>query len=159
MHTTTQLNDYRYRGARAAILLHEQTLREFIQTWEEAKAAGIALPETKDPTYDSYDSMLHHVFKWAREYMVWICEQLKLPDPQIDPPPPVERIAKETAPYLEHLLQQWRKPLVEVRRLDFYRPSYNSPWDIQYCIDAMMEHAVMHPVRHRFQLLELIGKR
>ncbi len=34
----------------------------------------------------------------------------------------------------------------------FYKPEYEAPWKIRYCIDAMLEHAVMHPIRHRFQL-------
>ena len=29
----------------------------------------------------------------------------------------------------------------------------------RYCIDAMLEHAVMHPIRHAFQLDELIKDR
>ncbi len=29
---------------------------------------------------------------------------------------------------------------------------------VEYSIDSMLEHAVMHPLRHRFQLEELIAK-
>ena len=36
-------------------------------------------------------------------------------------------------------------------------PEYASEWQTRYCIDAMLEHAVMHPIRHRFQLDELLG--
>ena len=35
-------------------------------------------------------------------------------------------------------------------------PEYPSQWKTRYCIDSMLEHAVMHPVRHAFQLDELL---
>jgi hypothetical protein len=34
---------------------------------------------------------------------------------------------------------------------------YPSRWGTEYCIDAMLEHAVMHPIRHEFQLRNLMG--
>ncbi len=35
-------------------------------------------------------------------------------------------------------------------------PEYQSRWQTRYCIESMLEHAVMHPIRHAFQLDELI---
>jgi hypothetical protein len=32
-----------------------------------------------------------------------------------------------------------------------------SAWKELFTIDSMLEHAVMHPVRHEFQLLKLMG--
>ena len=29
-------------------------------------------------------------------------------------------------------------------------------WQTRYCIDSMLEHAVMHAIRHAFQLDELL---
>jgi len=37
-------------------------------------------------------------------------------------------------------------------------PEYPSQWQTRYCIDSMLEHAVMHPIRHAFQLEELLKK-
>ena len=33
---------------------------------------------------------------------------------------------------------------------------YPSEWQTLYSIDSMLEHAVMHPIRHTFQLEELM---
>jgi hypothetical protein len=151
-----ELTDFRYRGARAVILLHEKELRQFVETWKTAKALAVVLPETKDPNYVSLTALLRHVMHSARGYIVWICEKLELPDPQIRPAPDVEVIEAEVDDYLEHLLQQWRKPLVEVRGRRFYQPAYTAPWNVDYCIDAVLEHALVHPMRHRFQLQELM---
>ena len=38
-------------------------------------------------------------------------------------------------------------------------PEYPSRWQTRYCIDSMLEHAVMHPIRHAFQLDELLKDR
>jgi hypothetical protein len=146
---------YRYRGARAMVTLHERHLRKFLETWRNAKATGVALPATDDPNYQSFDALLRHVLHWAREYMIWICKMLALPKPDIPPIPELEVVARDADRYLEELLQGWRTPLVNVPEEQFYGPEYDAPWKVKYCIDAMLEHAVMHPIRHRFQLMEL----
>lgn len=114
------------------------------------------MPQTDDPSYRSFDALLRHVLGWAREYMVWMCEKLELPDPEILPVPEVDDVAEKAESYLDHLLARWRLPLSAVAEERFYRPEYIAPWKTRYCIDAMLEHAVMHPIRHRFQLMELM---
>jgi len=147
---------FRYRGARACTILHEEALRGFVEIWKKAKADGVTLPETKDQDYASFETLLVHVVFSARNYMVWICEKLELPDPGIKPAPGAESVEAEVDKYLDHLLQQWAKPLTEVRGRQFYNAAYTARWNVDYCIDAMLEHAVMHPTRHRFQLEELM---
>ena len=85
--------------------------------------------------------------------MVWMCEQLELTDPEIKPTPSPDTIEAEADGYLEHLLERWRLPLVNVpdERLE---PTTYAPGETRYWIDAMLEHAVMHPIRHEFQLRE-----
>jgi hypothetical protein len=156
--TKHELSNFSYRGARACILLHEQILRQFVETWKQSKAAGISLPESRTRDYDSFEALLYHVLDSARWYMVWICEKLELLDPGIQPVPDTDNIEAEVDSYVEHLLQQYRKPLVDVRRRHFYQPGYPVPWEVDYCIDSMLEHAFRHPMRHRFQLLELMEK-
>ncbi|HEY3295500.1 MAG TPA: hypothetical protein VGL38_08675 [bacterium] len=156
MSTVADLPDYRYRGARAMILMHERAMAEFIATWRRAKAANLALPQTEDPDYASLEALLHHVLRAARGYMVWMCEKLGLPDPQIDPAPPAERVAAEAEGYLLHLNSRWRLPLVSIDEEAMSRPSYKSRWNMDYPIEAMMEHALVHPQRHRFQLEEMM---
>jgi hypothetical protein len=152
------LKKYRHRGARALVYLHEQHLRQFLNTWKKALASGVSLPETDDPSYESYNTLLRHVLRWARGYMNWICEKLHLPDPEIKPVPEADVIENEAENYLEHLLEKWREPLVDVPQERFYKPEFTAPWKSNYCIDAMLEHAVMHPIRHNFQLGELMQK-
>jgi len=152
------LPEYRYNGARSLVLLHERHLRDFLVTWKKAHAAHLTLPETRDPNYASMESLLRHVLRAARGYMVWCCDKLGLPDPQIEPPPAVEDIEERADAYLEHVLQRWATPLADVAEEGFESQDYEAPWKSRYCIDAMLEHAVMHPIRHQFQLETLLQR-
>ena len=146
---------YRYGGARALVRLHERHLWEFWATWCEARSAQVQLPETDDLNYASLDVLLHHVLACARGYLQSMCTQLQLPDPAIDPPPPAERAPAEAAGYLSHLLARWRTPLRDVPREAFRRPVPQAL--TAATVEAMLEHAVMHPIRHSFQLRNLLA--
>ena len=61
----------------------------------------------------------------------------------------------EAEGYAEHLLECWRTSLLDARD-DQLETAYQSRWNTLYSIDAMLEHAVMHPIRHLFQLEELM---
>ncbi|MCB0713275.1 MAG: hypothetical protein KDD67_13165 [Ignavibacteriae bacterium] len=159
MNSDSRATTYSYRGARAMVLLHEEYLRSCLRTWKLGKEAGILLPVTDDPDYESMESLLRHILGAARGYMVWMCEKLELPDPTIDPVPNLDKIAELGESYLEHLLERWRTPLRDVSVERFGIPTYPSRWGVDYCIDAMLEHAVRHPIRHEFQLKELIRVR
>lgn len=151
-------DSYAYPGAHAMVRLHERHMREFLEAWRLARAAGTRLPTTDDPSYASLETLLRHVLRAARGYMTWTCEQLGLPDPQIRPTPEPDAIEAEADAYLDHVLERWRDPLREVAPERCHRPAFESRWGVPYCIDAMLEHAVMHPIRHTFQLEELLAR-
>ena len=140
------------------VKLHEQHLRSFVKTWRKAKELNIKLPETTDTDYQSLETLLRHVLRAARGYMTWMCEKLDLPDAAIDPAPEAEKIVSVLDTYLEHLVERWKHPLKNVAAKKFEDKLYTARWGVDYCIDAMMEHAVMHPIRHEFQLKNLIDK-
>jgi hypothetical protein len=88
--------------------------------------------------------------------MVWICTQLNLPDPKIDEAPLPEVVVENAESYLEYLIDRWKFPLKDVPPELFENKVYKSNWGVEYSVDAMLEHAVMHPIRHEFQLKKLI---
>ncbi|MGL4609679.1 MAG: hypothetical protein ACRCYY_08335 [Trueperaceae bacterium] len=153
-----ELSNYNYRGARACVLLHDKHLRQCLEVWKQAKAANIKLPETNEEDYQSLETLLNHILGAARGYMVWMCKSLGLPDPEIRPAPNAETIEAEADTYLEHVLERWRLPLVNVSGETIDHAEFKSNWGVTYCIDAMLEHAVMHPIRHEFQLQELLAQ-
>lgn len=152
------LPEYRFPGARTLVNLNGVYLREFLEVWREAKKATIQLPETDHPGYQSLETLLKHVLGAARGYMVWMTEQLGLPDPEIDPTPDPDRIESAAEGFLDHLIERWSTPLAEVEEDRFSDQEYESRWGIRYAIESMLEHAVMHPVLHRVQLEELLAE-
>jgi uncharacterized damage-inducible protein DinB len=152
----SSLPEYRYGAARTMVFLRAQYLLECLAVWNQAKAAEIFLPETNDSAYVSLETLLSHVLRADRGYLVWICKMLELPDPQINPAPAHDVIADQAENYIAHLIERWSIPLANVNEERFYRGEYESNWGIRYCIDAMLEHAVMHPILHREQLEELL---
>ena len=154
----SDLPPYEDAGARALVDLHARHLREFIATWKRAQAAGVTLPATDDPSYASMDALLRHVLRAARGYMTWICQKLELPAPNIDATPGDDAIAAEVDRYTEHVLAGWREPLRGVAHERIDMGTYPSRWGPEYCIDAMLEHAVMHPIRHTYQLEALMTR-
>ena len=151
--------EYRSRAVRALVLLHDEHLRRFLVVWNEAQAASVVLPKTDNPNYVSLETLLWHVLGAAGRYMIWMCEVLELPDPKIRIPPEPAVLAREAQSYMEHVLEQWRTPLQDVGDDRLETPEYPSRWQTRYCIDAMLEHAVTHPIRHAFQLEELMRQR
>jgi hypothetical protein len=148
--------EYRSRAVRALVRLHEEHLRRFHQIWRLALANSVTLPPTDDPAYASLGALGRHVFSAAGGYMIWMCEVLGLPDPGIRLPPEAAAIVQQAEDYMEHVLERWRDPLRDVADEKLETPEYPSRWKTRYCIDAMLEHAVMHPIRHAFQLNELL---
>ena len=148
--------EYRSRAVRALVLLHDDHLRRFLDVWKRAQAGAVALPKSDDPAYASLETLLHHVLGAARGYMTWMCDMLKLPDPDIRKPPEPSALALEADGYIEHVLEKWRTPLRDIGDDRLEAPEYPSRWQTRYCIDSMLEHAVMHPIRHAFQLEELM---
>jgi hypothetical protein len=152
-----ELAGYRYRGARALVLLHDEALRELLPAWRRAKAAGVRLPVTTDPDYASLETLLYHVLRSARGYMTWMCEKLGLPDPGIEAAPEPSRVEQEAGPWVEHLLDRWRLPLAGIEE-ERFTATFKTRWGVDMSLESMLEHAVLHPMRHRFQLEELMGQ-
>ena len=150
---------YRSRAVRALVLLHEEHLRNFVPTWRRALEIPVSLPESDDPAYISLGALGQHVLGAPSRYMIWMCEVLKLPDPGIRPVPDAVAIIRDAEEYMEHVLERWRTPLCDIGNEQLETPEYASRWQTRYCIDAMLEHAVMHPIRHAFQLEELMKGR
>jgi hypothetical protein len=152
----SDLAGYRHRGARALVLLHERELRNFLATFRRAQAWGVTLPETDDPDYASLEALLRHVLGAAGGYLKWAAKVLELPNPGVDKPPPVDAIDSEAEAYLEHVLDRWWSPLRDVPEKRF-EEVFPSNWGTHFSVEAMLEHAVVHPMRHSFQLEELMG--
>lgn len=152
----SELADYRSRGVRALVLLHERELRAFFVTWRRALAWGVRLPPTDDPDCVSPEAMAHHVLRAARGYLTWSCEKLGLGDPGAADAPAAAALEAEADAYLEHLVERWRAALRDApseRMVEVH----TSRWGQPFTLESMLEHAVVHPMRHALQLEQHMG--
>lgn len=147
-----QARDYKYRGAWALVQLHDREMRAFLATWRRARSANIKLPHSEDLDCQSLEHMLRHVLGASRGYITWICNVLEIPEPALEAVPDASEVSDRADDYLDDLLARWDGPLVALTEEQAVVPEHVSRWKVRYCIDAMLEHAVMHPIRHRFQL-------
>jgi len=150
------MSEYAYGGARVMVAMHARYLREFMETWRRFDARGLDLPETSNPNYASREALLAHVLGCATRYLTWICAQLDLPMPALEEYPEVAGFSARAEAYMEDVLAAWEVPLRRVTEEQADGQAFVSRWGIPYSVDAMLEHAVMHPIRHSYQLDELL---
>jgi len=150
---------FQSRGVRALVMMQMDEMRTLFVVWKKAKRIGVKLPVTKDPAYQNIDALMRHPLRSCRGYLTWLCEVLGRPDPNIPDPPDPENVSKSGAAYLDLLERAWHRHMAWMpnRTLDSFKV-HTSRWGQPMTIEGMFEHAVAHPMRHRFQLEELIEK-
>jgi hypothetical protein len=98
-----------------------------------------------------------HVQGSARSYLLWIREVLGDPIAGLelirDPAIIVPRIDD----FMEETLDGWRRHLVDVTDEQLGPAQYRSRWGEMFTIDLMLEHALVHPMRHRRQLERILA--
>jgi len=53
------------------------------------------------------------------------------------------------------VLSGWRRHFALLENSELWPAVYTSRWGFDYSIEQMLEHAVVHPMRHRIQLERL----
>ncbi len=150
---------FKSRGVRAVVMLQMAEMRQLLVVWRKAKRLGVRLPASRDPAYRNLDLLMHHPLRACRGYLTWLCEVLDRPDPGVPDPPEPKEVASSGATYLKVLERAWQENMAWMpnRVLDS-AVVHTSRWGAPMTAEAMLEHAVVHPMRHRLQLEELIAK-
>jgi uncharacterized damage-inducible protein DinB len=147
---------FKSNAVRSCVELHETELRRFCDVWERFRASGTPLPETDDPSYQSVEHLGGHVFRAARNYLTWIGECVDRPVRDVDPEADAASIARKGRAFMDEVLTAWRRHLVLLEDRDLRPATRKSRWGEDYTIEQMLEHAVVHPMRHRIQLERLM---
>jgi hypothetical protein len=134
-------------------------MRALFQVWLEAKRKAIRLPETEDPDYATLDLLMRHPLRSSRGYLTWICQVLDRPDPGIPDPPEPQEVEARGADYIDTLEKAWDEHIAWMTdEAAGSNDLYTSRWGQPFTIEGMLEHAAVHPSRHRFQLEELLAE-
>ena len=151
---------FKSRGVRALVMLQMDEMNRLFVVWKKARRVGVKLPATRDPAYQSIDLLMRHPLRACRGYLTWLCEVMHRAEPRVPDPPEPEKVAAQGAAYLKVLARAWEKHMawMPAKTLDSFRV-YRSRWGAPMTVEAMLEHAVAHPMRHRLQLEELVAKK
>jgi uncharacterized damage-inducible protein DinB len=146
---------FKSNAVRSCVELHETEMRRFHDTWLAFRASGTPLPASDDPSYRSIEHLAGHVLRSCRNYLIWIGECVKRPVTDLDSETDPVAIAGRSAAFMEEVLAGWRRHLALLDDRELAPVTYQSAWGEPYNIEQMLEHAVVHPMRHRIQLERL----
>ncbi len=147
---------FKSNAVRSCVELHEIELNRFYDLWLAFRTSGTPLPETQDPNYASADHLGGHVLRAARNYLTWVGECVKRPVTDVDRDNDPVSVAGKGRAFLEEVLAAWRRHLAELEDRELAPATFKSRWGEDYNIEQMLEHAVVHPMRHRIQLERLM---
>ena len=148
---------FKSNAVRSCVELHAVELNRFYEVWQAFRAAGASLPSTSDPNYASAAHLGGHVFRAARNYLTWIGSCVKRPVTDVDLDDDTVRIAGKGRAFVDEVLAAWRRHLVALEDGELAGGTYKSRWGEDYNVEQMLEHAIVHPMRHRIQLERLMG--
>jgi len=152
------MTEYKSRAVRSMVELHALELRAFVATWKRFVAAGKPMPEARgDADYESPERLVAHVQGSARSYLLWIFEVLGRPIEGL----PLVRDAAVIVPrlddFMEETLAGWERHLAGLEEDELGPALHTSRWGDPYMVDQMLEHAIIHPMRHRIQLERILS--
>ena len=152
------MTEFRSRAVRALVELHSVELRKFFETWKAFKASGKPMPVAKDdPDYDSAENLAAHVQRAARGYIMWMSEQLERPITEIERAQTPEDVWKDFDGFAAATLTAWEKHAALISDAELGPTMHKTRWGDMITVETMLEHAVVHPMRHRFQLEKVLS--
>jgi uncharacterized damage-inducible protein DinB len=138
--------------------LQEIELGRFLESWERFRTSGVALPASDDPSYQSPDHLKGHVLRSARNYLTWIGDCVRRPVTDVDLDTDLLSVAGKGLAFLTEVLAAWRRHLASLEDRELSPEMFTSRWGEPYSVEQMLEHAVVHPMRHRIQLERLMAE-
>ncbi|HKA23662.1 MAG TPA: hypothetical protein VKF80_01640 [Candidatus Eisenbacteria bacterium] len=148
---------FRSRAVASLVELHSVELRSFLETWKRFRASGKPMPEARgDADYESPERLVSHVQAAARSYMLWIWEMLEQPIEGLPRIRDAAVIMPELEKFQADTLAGWEKYGALLADEQLGPKQYVSRWGEPHTIEQMLEHAVVHPMRHRRQLQRIL---
>ncbi|MGI8670015.1 MAG: DinB family protein [Aridibacter sp.] len=149
------LEDYRPNAAGSIIDEYERAffeIKSILQNISEEDYTRISDAETKNEDCRSIETMMNHVVRSGYFYANYIRESLSMKiqpvgEMKISHAEICNEIDKMLAYTLEIFEGRWKEMDEQLGKVFI-----NSRWGITYNIDQMLEHAIVHVLRHRRQI-------
>jgi uncharacterized damage-inducible protein DinB len=150
--------EFESRATRSLLELHEAELRAFLATWRRYARAGLPMPEAHgDEDYESIDRLGTHVLKAARNFLARITEWLGRPAADLDTTEDVAELAGRADEFVESILEAYRRHLVSTTDAELDPQVHKTRLGRLMSVEMLLEHAVVHPMRHRVQLERILA--
>jgi uncharacterized damage-inducible protein DinB len=151
--------EFKSRAIRSLLELHEAELRAFLATWRRYARAGLTMPEAHgDEDYESIDRLGTHVLKAARGYLVRITEWLGRPAADLDLTEDVKELVARADEFADAVLAAYRRHLASATDEELSAWVHKTRQGNPISIEMLLEHAVVHPMRHRVQLERILAE-
>jgi uncharacterized damage-inducible protein DinB len=152
--------EFRSRAVRSLVELHEREMQSFMAVWQEFEASGRPLPDAHgDESYASREKLLGHALMAARGYLVRIGDWVQRPVTDVDDSKDATEIAGRAPKFLAELLDAYRRHLALVTTEELEPQVHKTRWGDLMSVEKLLEHAVVHPMRHRIQLERILEGR
>lgn len=147
---------FKSHAVMSCVELHAGELNRFYQVWRSFRASGLPLPPSSNPNYASADHLGGHVVRASRNYLTWVGDTVGRPVTDVDLDNDTVSVAGKGKAFLDEVLAAWRRHLAEVDDRELMEIVRQSRWGQDYTVEQMLEHAIVHPMRHRVQLERLL---
>jgi uncharacterized damage-inducible protein DinB len=149
---------YRSRAVRSLVELHEHEMRSFLRVWTRFVESGLPVPEAYgDESYENRERLLAHVLMAARGYLTRICEWVGRPVTDLDAATDPYEIAGRATAFADEVLAAYPRHLKVVSPEEVDPQVHRTRWGDLMSVDMLLEHAVVHPMRHRIQLERMLA--
>jgi uncharacterized damage-inducible protein DinB len=149
--------EFKSRAIRSLLELHDAELRAFLATWRRYARSGVPMPDAHgDEDYESIDRLGTHVLKAARSYLVRITEFLGRPAADLDMAEDVKDLTARADEFVDAVLEAYRRHLASASDDEMNAWVHKTRQGNPISIEMMLEHAVVHPMRHRVQLERIL---
>jgi len=114
--------------------------------------------ETQDESCRSIQTIMHHVIRAGYGYATYIRTAFGTPTerPQVPEPKRADcaRMLVEMLAYNEATLEgKWQMPDEEIVKIQM-----RVPWGVTYDLEQLLEHAIVHILRHRRQIERFLSE-
>jgi uncharacterized damage-inducible protein DinB len=149
--------DFRSRAVRSLVELHEVEMKSFLETWRRFVAADLPMPEAHgDQSYESRERLAGHVLMAARGYLTRIGEWVGRPVNDVDASQDPHEIVSRAPEFAGEILSAYRRHLAGITNEELEQQIHRTRWGELMSVENLLEHAVVHPMRHRIQLERIL---
>jgi len=159
MNKQKTLEDYRPGAIGSLLDEYEratQDLKKTLESVDEQTYSEIADAETKNEDCRSIETIMNHIVRAGHWYIKYIRESLSMVSssvenkkfPKDEIPGELDKVLAETVAIFGGKWDEINEKMMSVY--------IDSGWGVRYNIDQMMEHAIVHILRHRRQIEKFI---